>query len=65
MTRVSSWATLKNENDKNYILGKKIKTLLDYGRCQHLKNNGFKEVKLIQYIELDITKENIIILAKY
>jgi len=65
MTRISSWATLKNENDKNYILGKQIKSLLDYGRCQYLKNNGFKEVKLIEYINSDITKENIIILAKY
>jgi hypothetical protein len=64
MTRMSSWATLKNENYKNYILGKKIKTILDYGRCTYLKNNGFKEAKLIQYIDSDTTKENIIILAK-
>ena len=64
MTRLSSWSTLKNENDKNYKLGKEIKTLLDYGRCIYLKNNGFKEIKLIEYIDSDITKENIIILAK-
>ena len=29
MTRMSSWATLKEE-DKNYKIGKKIKLLLDY-----------------------------------
>ena len=65
MTRLSSWSTLKDENDKNFLLGKKIKTLLDYGRCKYLENNGFKEVKLIEYISLDITKENVILLAKY
>ena len=65
LTRISSWATLKDENDKNFLLGKKIKTLLDYGRCKYLENNGFKEAKMIQYIDLDITKENIIILKKF
>jgi len=65
MTRISSWSTLKDENDKNFTLGKKIKTLLDYGRCKYLENNGFKEVKLIEYIGLDITKENVILIAKY
>ena len=64
MTRMSSWATLKEE-DKNYTIGKKIKILLDYGRCNYLKNSGFKDVKLIQYIDASITKENFLILAKY
>ena len=61
---MSSWATLKEE-DKNYTIGKKIKILLDYGRCNYLKNSGFKDVKLIQYIDASITKENFLILAKY
>ena len=65
MTRLSSWGTLKNEKDKNFILGKQIKYLLDYGRCLYLKNNNFKEVKIIEYINLDVTKENTIILAKF
>lgn len=65
LTRLSSWSTLKDENNKNYKLGKQIKTLLDYGRCLYLEKNGFKEVKLIEYINSDITKENIIILAKF
>ena len=65
MARLSSWSTLKDETDKNYKLGKQIKTLLDHGRCLYLEENGFKKVKLIEYIDSDITKENIIILANY
>ena len=64
MTRMSSWATLKEE-DKNYKIGKKIKLLLDYGRCEYLKKNGFQMVKLIQYIDSSITKENFLILSKF
>ena len=39
--------------------------LLDYGRCEYLKENGFKKIKLIQYIDSSITKENFLILTKY
>ena len=65
IARLSSWGTLKDENDGNFFLGKQIKTLIDYGRCLYLKNNNFKEVKIIEYINMDITKENTIILAKF
>lgn len=64
ITRLSSWSTLKNENDKKFILGKEIKALLDYGRCLYLEKHGFKEIKLIEYIDSDITKENILILGQ-
>ena len=64
ITRISSWGTLKEE-DKNYKIGKKIKLLLDYGRCEFLKKNGFQMVKLIQYIDSSITKENFLILSKF
>jgi len=65
MTRISSWGTLKEEEEKNYKIGKKVKMLLDYGRCEYLKENGFKKIKLIQYIDSTITKENFLILTKY
>jgi len=65
MTRISSWGTLKEEEEKNYKSGKKVKMLLDYGRCEYLKENGFQKVKLIQYIDSSITKENFLILTKY
>ena len=64
MTRISSWATLKKE-DPNYLIGKKMKLLLDHGRCEYLKRNGFHKVKLIKYIDSSITKENFLILMKY
>ena len=64
LTRISSWGTLKEE-DKNYKIGKKIKLLLEYGRCEYLKKNGFQMVKLIQYIDSSITKENFLILSKF
>ena len=65
MTRISSWGTLKEEEEKNYKIGKKVKMLLDYGRCEYLKENGFQKVKLIQYIDSSLTKENFLILTKY
>lgn len=61
MTRLSSWGTLKDEND-NYSLGKKIKNLLDYGRVLYLKENGFKDARILEYT--DETKENTMIVAK-
>ena len=64
MTRISSWGTLKEE-EKNYVIGKKIKILLDYGRCDFLKKNKFQKVKLIQYIDSNTTKENFLILTQY
>ena len=64
MARISSWGTLKEE-EKNYKIGKKVKMLIDYGRCEFLKKNGFQKVKLIQYIDSSITKENFLILTKY
>ena len=65
MTRISSWGTLKEEEEKNYKIGKKVKMLLDYGRCEYLKENGFQKVKLKQYIDSSLTKENFLILTKY
>ena len=64
MARISSWGTLKEE-EKNYVIGKKIKILLDYGRCEYLKKNGFKNTKLIKYIDSNITKENFLILSQF
>ena len=64
MTRISSWGTLKEE-DKNYKIGKKAKLLLDHGRCEFLKKNGFQKMKLIKYIDSSITKENFLILTNY
>ena len=64
MTRISNWGTLKEEQN-NYLIGKKIKMLLDFGRCEYIKKNGFKNVKLIQYIDSSITKENFLVLCKY
>ena len=64
MTRISSWGTLK-EVEKNYEIGKKMKLLIDYGRTEFLKKNGFKNVKLIQYIDSNITKENFLILSQF
>ena len=64
MTRISSWGTLKDE-EKNYVIGKKMKILLDYGRYDFLCKNRFQKVKLIQYIDSNVTKENFLILAQY
>ena len=64
MARISSWGTLKEE-EKNYQIGKKMKILIDYGRCEYLKKNGFKNSKLIKYIDSNITKENFLIFSQF
>ena len=64
MARISSWGTLKEE-EKNYQIGKKMKILIDYGRYEYLKKNGFKNSKLIKYIDSNITKENFLILSQF
>ena len=42
-----------------------MKILIDYGRCEYLKKNGFKNTKLIKYIDSNITKENFLILSQF
>ena len=63
MVRLSSWGTLKEINSQRFILGKKIKYILDKGRCEFLKNNGFKYAEIVEYIHSKYTKENTLIIA--
>ena len=62
LCRLSSWGTLKEENE-NFFFGKKIKNILDFGRIKFLFDNGIKNVKYVEYIESKYTKENNLILA--
>lgn len=63
MIRLTSWGTLKDTNAENFKLGKKIKYILDKGRCEYLKQNGFNKVKIVEYIDSNFTKENTLIIA--
>ena len=63
MVRLSSWGTLKDFESEHFKLGKKIKNIIDKGRCEYLKLNGFKNVEIIEYIDSLYTKENTLIIA--
>lgn len=58
----------KNDNNDNkckqhHEIGVICRRLIDQGRVEYLKQNGFKNVQLIKYIDKDTTKENILLLA--
>ena len=63
MVRLSSWGTLKDTESEHFKLGKKIKYIIDKGRCEFLKLNGFQNVEIIEYIDSSYTKENTLIFA--
>lgn len=63
MIRLTSWGTLKDTHSDRFKLGKKIKYLLDKGRCEYLKSNGFKKVEIVEFIDSNYTKENTLIIA--
>jgi len=63
LIRLTSWGTLKDTHSEHYHLGKKIKYILDKGRCEYLKRNGFKNVQMIEYINSTYTKENTLVIA--
>ncbi|ORX71038.1 hypothetical protein BCR32DRAFT_272332 [Anaeromyces robustus] len=63
MIRLTSWGTLKDTESNHYKLGKKIKYILDKGRCEFLKSHGFKNVEMVEYIDSTYTKENTLIIA--
>lgn len=44
------------------IVGKKCKTLLNYGRLKYLEDNGFK-CELNFYVNSDVSLENLCIVA--
>ncbi|XP_047369986.1 tRNA:m(4)X modification enzyme TRM13 homolog isoform X2 [Vespa velutina] len=46
------------------LIGNKVKTLLNWGRLEYLRNIGF-EGSLFRYISSDISLENMCIVAKY
>ena len=63
MVRLSSWGTLKDTESEHFKLGKKIKYIIDKGRCEFLRLNGFQNVEIIEYIDSSYSKENTLIFA--
>ena len=61
---MSSWAIDGRVDDEEHTkIGKMCQSLIDEARVQFLKQNGFKRVKLVKYIDESVTKENILLLA--
>lgn len=51
-------------SNERELIGYKVKTLLNWGRLEYLKNIGF-EGSLFRYISSDVSLENMCIVAKY
>ncbi len=60
LTRLTGWASLK-EDSNNYVIGKMIKEILDYGRLLYLEKNSFQSLLLLEYTTQ--TKENHLIMG--
>ncbi|ORX49647.1 hypothetical protein BCR36DRAFT_583717 [Piromyces finnis] len=63
MIRLTSWGTLKDMQSEHFKLGKQIKYILDKGRCEYLKQHGFKNAEIVEYIDSTYTKENTLVIA--
>ncbi|KAG4090193.1 hypothetical protein H8356DRAFT_954978 [Neocallimastix lanati (nom. inval.)] len=63
MIRLASWGTIKDIQSDNFKLGKKVKYILDKGRCEYLKLNGFKNTEIVEFIDSTYTKENTLVIA--
>eukprot|EP00488_Nonionellina_sp_1-RS-2012_P004419 TRINITY_DN9948_c0_g1_i1.p1 TRINITY_DN9948_c0_g1~~TRINITY_DN9948_c0_g1_i1.p1 ORF type:complete len:109 (-),score=36.14 TRINITY_DN9948_c0_g1_i1:30-356(-) len=61
--KMASWEVDGKSEVEHVDVGVMCRRLIDEGRVQFLKQNGFKNVQLIKYVERDITKENILMLA--
>uniref|UniRef100_A0A0N5AI45 tRNA:m(4)X modification enzyme TRM13 n=1 Tax=Syphacia muris TaxID=451379 RepID=A0A0N5AI45_9BILA len=67
LTEVQSKNTLKKmenlTNEEKQVLGRKAKVLLEFGRAKHIQEFGY-DVKLCQYVDLEISPENLLIIGK-
>eukprot|EP01084_Bolivina_argentea_P165103 286899_1 len=62
--KMTTWEIDGNKNDKGHMeIGKICRRLIDEGRVQFLKQNGFDNVKLVKYVDANVTKENVLLLA--
>ncbi len=69
LCKIASWATCgiikkDTEESERESIGRKVKTLLNWGRLQYLNDFGFN-CKLVQYTNKDSTLENMCIVATY
>jgi hypothetical protein len=51
-------------NDMKVELGRRVKYLLEVGRVRYLEDNGYKNVRLITYVDASVTPENTLIMAQ-
>jgi tRNA:m4X modification enzyme len=72
MSRMSSWGTCGFRFDEKSfhldktekeIVGRKCKRIIDWGRLEYLKNNGYK-VSLVHYIPKEFSIENALLIAR-
>ena len=44
--------------------GRRAKDLLDHGRAEYLRGHGFKDARLVPYVDASVTPENVLIVAR-
>ncbi|XP_014210472.1 tRNA:m(4)X modification enzyme TRM13 homolog [Copidosoma floridanum] len=70
LCKIASWATCgikqntQNDDSAREIMGRKVKTLLNWARLEYLKSRGFTG-RLVNYVTTDVTLENACIVATY
>ncbi|KAJ8667985.1 hypothetical protein QAD02_009648 [Eretmocerus hayati] len=69
LCKLASWATCgikqnnRTDSDRE-LIGRKVKTLLNWGRVEYLKDLGF-DCRVVHYTTTDVTLENECIVAKF
>lgn len=68
LCKIASWATCgiqqnnPGEDCERKIIGRKVKSLLNWGRLEYLESCGF-QCQLVHYTTADVTLENMCIVA--
>eukprot|EP01071_Lankesteria_metandrocarpae_P001472 Lankesteria_metandrocarpae@DN1571_c0_g1_i1.p1 len=61
--RTAGWCAGALDERKREI-GRKVKRILDFGRVDWLKRNGFNDATIIPYVPCSLTPENVAIVAE-
>ncbi len=49
--------------ERRQVIGAQCKRLIDAGRCQYLRDNGFPSAEAVQYVDGAVSGENWLLLA--
>ena len=61
--KMTKWGIDRKGDERRNQIGSICRRLMDEGRAQYLRKNGFKNVRFVRYCDASVTKENILMIA--